>query len=692
MESPGRHNEHLAHCAAMGGLLARIVLVALGAGAAGAIPAGPVEPVRAIEVAGAHLPEPAVRAANALRAGASAREPAGAAERYAAAALAEPAVAARARRLEARAWLAAGRPAEAERAARSGLAASPASADVLAGLYEALGAARRAAGDEAGARSAWAEALQSGPDAELRATLRLRLGESLLAAGATEAAIVPLRALWIEAPEREEARVAGERLAALGPEPAAPLGSAADRRARADRLYALQRSEAALAEYDAALAIGASGSEQAHARRRRADCLFRLRRYAEAEAAFAALGDDPEARLWRARAQARRGAVEGAVAALEALGREQDEGTSAWARQLAGQLHAGRGRSDRARTLFASVAGDPSASDAIASDALRQLAWSAWRAGDPREAQARFAALAARQRDPIEQLEARYWEARARGGEGGARALAALAGEYPFSYYGWRAAQQGETAPVTPPPVPPGTRALDGAALLAARILVAAGLTDEARAELRALDGRAAGLDDRLALATLHAAAGDWSGAQGLVVSAYGERLARGPVNGPPALWRLAWPEAYPEALAAAQLADGAEPALVRALMREESRYEPGAISVTGALGLLQVMPDTGARLARELGMADFAAPQLLDPPTNLRLGSAYLASLLRRFDGALAPAVASYNAGPGPVAEWLAAGPRAEDEWVDAIPYTETRAYVKRVLRSRHAYRTLAP
>jgi soluble lytic murein transglycosylase len=90
--------------------------------------------------------------------------------------------------------------------------------------------------------------------------------------------------------------------------------------------------------------------------------------------------------------------------------------------------------------------------------------------------------------------------------------------------------------------------------------------------------------------------------------------------------------------------------------------------------------------------MADFAPAQLLDPRTSLRLGSHYLERLAQRFDGALAPAIASYNAGPGPVAEWLAAGPSEEDEWVESIPYAETRAYVKRVLRSRHAYRMLAP
>src|SRR5690606_27569202 len=162
-------------------------------------------------------------------------------------------------------------------------------------------------------------------------------------------------------------------------------------------------------------------------------------------------------------------------------------------------------------------------------------------------------------------------------------------------------------------------------------------------------------LDDRLVLGRLHAEAGDWSGAQGLIVTAYGERLARGPTGAPLALWRLAWPDAYADALAEA-LGDetGIDPALVLAVMREESRYQPDAISPTGALGLLQIMPDTGARLAREVGMADFAPARLLEPRTSLRLGSHYLGQLARRFGGALAAAIASYNAGPEPVAEWL--------------------------------------
>jgi soluble lytic murein transglycosylase len=74
----------------------------------------------------------------------------------------------------------------------------------------------------------------------------------------------------------------------------------------------------------------------------------------------------------------------------------------------------------------------------------------------------------------------------------------------------------------------------------------------------------------------------------------------------------------------------------------------------------------------------------------NIRLGAAYLHELLTSFDGRASAAIGSYNAGPHRIERWLADGPAGDDEWVEAIPYEQTRTYVKRVLRSMHAYRVL--
>jgi soluble lytic murein transglycosylase len=102
-------------------------------------------------------------------------------------------------------------------------------------------------------------------------------------------------------------------------------------------------------------------------------------------------------------------------------------------------------------------------------------------------------------------------------------------------------------------------------------------------------------------------------------------------------------------------------------------------------------MPDTGRRLAGELGLASFDPDDLFVPATNLELGAYYLSQLLRRFDGRVSAAVASYNAGAAAVSRWVREGDATEDDtWVEAIPYDQTRKYVKRVLRSVHAYRVL--
>jgi soluble lytic murein transglycosylase len=101
-------------------------------------------------------------------------------------------------------------------------------------------------------------------------------------------------------------------------------------------------------------------------------------------------------------------------------------------------------------------------------------------------------------------------------------------------------------------------------------------------------------------------------------------------------------------------------------------------------------MPDTAARLAREAGLPEPSPAALFEPRVNIELGSRYLSQLLARFDGRASAAIGSYNAGPHAVARWLEGSALEDDEWVEAIPYEQTRAYAKRVLRSLNAYRVL--
>ena len=125
------------------------------------------------------------------------------------------------------------------------------------------------------------------------------------------------------------------------------------------------------------------------------------------------------------------------------------------------------------------------------------------------------------------------------------------------------------------------------------------------------------------------------------------------------------------------------------ALIAQESTFEPGIRSVANAWGLMQVVPPTGRRLARTLGMRRFTTSTLTNPEANIRLGMLYFSQLVRRFGGTYA--LASYNAGENGVARWRAEHPGLdEDEFIDDIPFPETQNYVKRILGTAEDYRLL--
>ena len=114
-----------------------------------------------------------------------------------------------------------------------------------------------------------------------------------------------------------------------------------------------------------------------------------------------------------------------------------------------------------------------------------------------------------------------------------------------------------------------------------------------------------------------------------------------------------------------------------------ESLFAEDARSGVGALGLMQVMPATARQVAREDGLAAFKSSRdLYKPDINLRLGSRYLADLIRRYDGSFVLASAAYNAGPHRVDAWLPERPIAGDVWIENIPFNATRRYVQRVLK----------
>jgi len=146
-------------------------------------------------------------------------------------------------------------------------------------------------------------------------------------------------------------------------------------------------------------------------------------------------------------------------------------------------------------------------------------------------------------------------------------------------------------------------------------------------------------------------------------------------------------PRRFQAAFQAAARAHRLDPALLLAVARQESRFTAAVSSAVGAVGLLQLMPETAAEVAG----APTSTTGLQQPERNAALGARYLRQLLDQWQGDPFLAVASYNAGPGAVQGWLGQGqpdPRREPElWTEAIPYPETRLYTKKVLGNLHTY-----
>ncbi|HET7693736.1 MAG TPA: transglycosylase SLT domain-containing protein [Gemmatimonadota bacterium] len=249
----------------------------------------------------------------------------------------------------------------------------------------------------------------------------------------------------------------------------------------------------------------------------------------------------------------------------------------------------------------------------------------------------------------------------------------------------------GTTIALTNPgyrPAPESPRS-DGAALLAdpagrtAAALLAFGERELARAEL--VRGLARVGTDRGRLA-------EW--AEGLVAWGFpgialqiGVRLGE---NGAGETW--AYPRGFAATIDAEARAHGLDAYYVSALIRQESLYRPGAVSPVGAVGLMQVMPATGAEIADSTGWPQYDPAILTDPAISLHFGSRYLEDQLARFDGFWPAVLAAYNGGPHNVALWWEFPERELDPelWIDRIPYKETRNYVKNVIAQYAAYRRL--
>jgi soluble lytic murein transglycosylase len=262
--------------------------------------------------------------------------------------------------------------------------------------------------------------------------------------------------------------------------------------------------------------------------------------------------------------------------------------------------------------------------------------------------------------------------------------------QQPMSYYAFASARRlGERAwsprdASSSSPSSPRVPAVDSA-LARIALLDRLGMDVEARFEYDALDESADSSPERLA-ATAHALVQHGQSSRAI-------RLAQKLVDAghrDVATYRLLYPLFDRDELSMDAKTNALDPVLVAALIRQESAFNPRAVSVAGARGLMQVLPAVGQEVARSLTYPVWYPTLLFDPDANLQLGTAHLASYIKQH-GALPRVLAAYNAGGSRVTRWVTkAGADDPELFAERIPFAETRDYVRIVQRNAEIYRAI--
>jgi soluble lytic murein transglycosylase len=537
----------------------------------------------------------------------------------------------------------------------------------------------------------------------------IRLGLVHRDMGNPAAALREWRDLWIEYPEDAAAAQVPELEKTLAPLFTAPPVAPEDLYRRAQRLFHLNRYREALRAFELAQAAGPDQPLSLDTLYQIGIAQYQARENAAAVETFgkilAAAPGGPLAAnslLLQARVHLRVGADESFRATAETLSerfptsKQSDE-----VRYLRGHFYRNRGRIAEAMQAFQQISerGKPSE---YADDAGWYMGWLQYGSGEYDRAAQTWTRLLSVFPTSALVADTLYWQARAFEHAGRftqARArYERLRASYPQTYYGYLARGRlegrspwsweakhlngslptvGSTAliPDTLPTDEVNPHAARGRELWAMRLFASAG------EELEAIPAQGT---NALLWQWRAAQAFHWAGEhhRAMRVLRRHGRTSFAHTAGLSAadLQEMSYPLGALQRLESSTFS-GLDPLFVGALIMAESDWNPRAFSRVGARGLMQLMPDTGRRLAESLGVTVASDDQLFDPALNLRLGVAYLGELSRRFEGRLPLVLASYNAGEDEVSKWWA-GRAGDDieEFIANIPFRETRRYVQRV------------
>ncbi|HXE90607.1 MAG TPA: transglycosylase SLT domain-containing protein [Terriglobales bacterium] len=541
--------------------------------------------------------------------------------------------------------------------------------------------------------------------------VELDLGQSYAQAGRFKEAVEALRRVYYGWPASTQAKTAEQELESLGRTQKLPPPTRQQRKQRADLLLEARQYAEAISAYRE-LTREAQGAEHADAQLDLARALFKARKYADARKVLVEIeGLTAEANAERLFYLTEiRSDPEAYLQYLGELRRTASD--SPWLQQAllsAGNRHLLQNNMDAAARFY--YEGYQRLPDGPKSSyMLWKSAWLSYRLDRLEEAGARLEELIGRYPEAMEVSAALYWRGRVLEKQNNlprARAFyQRVSDRYRYFYYAGLARERlveiGIDGAAPPdallkkiarpePPVRMGRSAMPAEEVRAhkARLLQNGALDDFAIRELQVM---ADGGSDWAAgeIVRLYQLMGRHYRALQVAKKSLPGYFSREISDLPRNVWEALFPRLYWEEIQRFAEANGLDPYLVASIIRQESEFRPDAVSRARAIGLMQLLPSTGRKVARELKLRPYSTAKLRDPKVNLQLGTKYFRDRLEEF-GRVEYALASYNAGPDRVTQWLANGPyRDAAEFVESIPFTETREYVQAIQRNVSVYRRL--
>ena len=539
-------------------------------------------------------------------------------------------------------------------------------------------------------------------------------------------AIEVYRRIYYDTPATSAADQAAGRLTALGAAPLERSGNEDQMRSRADSLFKSNQYAEALKAYEDMERFypGATGGDETTLRK--GICQLNSRQPGEAIRTLGQVSQkdaklNAEALYFQAEAYRRGGQISESGATVDRLvSRYPDKGLTVTAVYNLAQYLDKHSRTAEATARYRQIAGTFPRSE-YAPEATYVLGWKAYSDRRYSDAARILEQHLASYRYPASKYmgQAGFWAGKAEERlDNKKRALAlydSVVQRFRFGYDGYVAGRRAASLRAATPSlraedavdgsqlelikrnlteVQPIAETADGSeALRVSRAddLEIIGLTDMAVREVnKALENAPASPRLNLRLAQIYFGHGDNLQATIVLRKAYPDLFSYRDSDLPREAWEILFPLSNWDIIRQEARRYGIDPYVAAGLIRQESVFNPNAISRVGARGLMQVMPSTGQLIAKREGTGAITAADLYNPSLNIKLGMNYLAQLLGQF-GKIEYAAAAYNAGPGRARQWIAErGSLDMDEWVESIPFSETRGYVQSVLRNSANYRRL--